>query len=326
MVYFNGCVKNMKLVVLLPAYNEEELISQTIFKIPRKITGISKVEVLVVDDGSSDKTVEMAINAGADKVISHNKNMGVGAAFMTGIRNAISMNADILVTLDADGQFPPEQISNFIVPILNKQYDVISGARFTKKIPKDYPRTKLMGNRIFSKLVSLVTGQEFQDTQTGFRAYSGDAILNISIVSEFNFAQEVIIDLVFKGFRVGEIPVNVLFDKNRKSRIVRNIFSYSYKAISTIVKSLLYHRPILAFGLLGVVLGGMGILAKLLTISGVLGFSDAFENGLIIIGIVSFMMGIFANIVFKRQAFTEKDFRLHLRDIVKTKELSESKY
>jgi len=315
----------MKLVVLLPAFNEEELISKTIFNIPKKIIGIDKIEVLVVDDGSSDKTVEMALDAGANKVISHNKNMGVGAAFMTGIRNAISMDADILVTLDADGQFPPEQISHFIVPILNKQFDVISGARFTKKIPKDYPRTKLIGNKIFSKMVSLVTGQEFKDTQTGFRAYSRDAILNISIVSEFNFAQEVIIDLVFKGFRVGEIPVNVLFDKNRKSRIVRNIFSYSYKATSTIVKSILYHRPIMTFGLFGGLLCGMGIFAKILTISGIFDFSDAFENGLIILGIVSFMMGMFANVVFKRQAFTEKDFRLHLQDIVRSKELIESK-
>ena len=124
---------------------------------------------------------------------------------------------------------------------------------------------------------------------------------------------------------MGEVPVNVLFDKNRKSRIVRNIFSYSFKATSTIVKSILYHRPIMAFGLFGGLLFGMGILAKLLTITGVFGFSDAFENGLITLGIVSLMMGIFANIVFKRQAFTEKDFRLHLHEIGKSKELTESK-
>jgi glycosyltransferase involved in cell wall biosynthesis len=301
-----------KLVVLIPAFNEEELIGKTIDDIPRKILGIKTVEVLVVDDGSSDKTVEIAMNAGADKVVSLGKNMGVASAFMTGVRNAISMKADLVVTLDADGQFPPKQVSEIIIPILNNQYDMVSGARFTKDIPKDYPKTKLIGNKLFSKMVSMVVGQKFQDTQTGFRAYNRSALLNISIISEYNFAQEVVIDLTFKKFRLGEIPVKVLFDKNRKSRIVRNIFSYSSKALSTIIRSIFYHRPLMAFGLFGAFLCAGGIFAKLLTISGTLPISDSLENGLIILGIVSFMMGLLANIVFKRQAFTEKDIRHYI--------------
>ncbi len=306
-----------KLVILLPAYNEEELIGETIKRIPRKIFGVEKVEVLVVDDGSIDKTVDMALNAGADKIVSHGKNLGVASAFMTGIRNAISMNADILVTLDADCQFPPEQISSFVLPILNNQYDVVSGARFVKEIPKSYPKTRLWGNRFFSKMVSCVTGQKFVDTQTGFRAYSRDAILNISIISEYNFAQEVLIDLVFKGFKIGEIPVEVTYDPKRKSRIVRNVFSYSYQATATILRSLLFHRPILGFGLFGAFLCSVGIIAKIFTITGILAFSDLFETSLIVLGIVSFMLGPFASVVFKRQAFTEKDLRLHLRELSK---------
>jgi len=315
-----GINQRKKLVILLPAYNEEELIGETIKRIPRKIFGIEKVEVLVVDDGSTDKTVDMALNAGADKIVSQGKNFGVASAFMTGIRNAISMNADILVTLDADCQFPPEQISSFIVPILNNQFDVVSGARFVNEIPASYPRTKLWGNRFFSKMVSWVTGQKFIDTQTGFRAYSRDAILNISIISEYNFAQEVLIDLVFKGFKIGEVPVNVTFDPKRKSKIVKNIFSYSFKATSTIVKSLLYHRPILGFGLFGAFLCGLGIIAKIFTITGILPISDLLESSLIILGIVSFMMGLFANIVFKRHAFTERELRSRLREFERFRE------
>ena len=306
-----------KLIVLIPAYNEEELIGKTISDIPRKILGIETVEILVVDDGSSDKTVEIAMNAGANKIVSLGKNMGVASAFMTGVRNAISMNADILVSIDGDGQFPPKQISEIVVPILNNQFDMISGARFTKEVPKNYPKLKLIGNKLFSKMVSLVVGQRFVDTQTGFRAYNRNALLNISIISEYNFAQEVIIDLVSKKFRVGEIPVKVLFDKNRKSRIVRNIFSYSCKAMSTIIRSVFYHRPLMAFGLFGAFLCAGGILAKLLTISGVLSISDSLETGLIILGIVSFMMGLFANTVFKRQAFTEKDIRHYIEKFSK---------
>lgn len=301
-----------KLVVLIPAYNEEELIGKTISDIPRKIFGIGTVEILVIDDGSSDKTVEVAMNAGANKVVSLGKNMGVASAFMTGVRNAISMNADIVVTLDADGQFPPKQVSEIVIPILNNQYDMVSGARFTNEVSKDYPKVKLIGNKLFSKMVSMVVNQKFVDTQTGFRAYNRNALLNISIISEYNFAQEVLIDLVFKGFRVGEIPVNVLFDKNRKSRIVRNVFSYSSKAMNTIIRSIFYHRPLMAFGLFGAFLCIGGIFAKLLTISGTLPISDSLENGLIILGIVSFMMGLLANIVFKRQAFTEKDIRHYI--------------
>lgn len=304
-----------KLVVLLPAFNEEELIGETIKRIPRKIIGIEKVEVLVIDDGSTDKTIDIAFNAGADKIISHEKNLGVASAFRTGIRNSILMNADIVVTLDADCQFPPEQISKFIVPILNNQYDVVSGARFVNEIPKSYPRTKLFGNKIFSKMVSVVTGQKFIDTQTGFRAYSKNAIMNISIISEYNFAQEVLIDLIFKGFKIGETPVEVTFDPKRKSRIVRNIVSYSYKATGTILRSLLYHRPVMGFGLFGAFLCGLGIVAKIFTITGIIPISDFLENSLIVLGIVSFMMGLFANIVFKRHAFTERELRLHMREL-----------
>lgn len=99
-------------------------------------------------------------------------------------------------------------------------------------------------------MISLITGQKFVDIQTGFRAYAGDAVLNISVISEYNFVQEVLIDLVFKGFKIIETPVELTFDKKRKSRIVRNIFSYTYKASSTILKSVLYHKPIWAFGIL----------------------------------------------------------------------------
>ena len=109
----------MKLVVLTPAYDEEKTIEKTILSIPRKISGVDKVEVLVINDGSTDNTVQMAMNGGADKIISHKNNMGVGAAFMTGIRNAISMQADLVVTLDADFQMDSNQTHDLVLPIIN---------------------------------------------------------------------------------------------------------------------------------------------------------------------------------------------------------------
>jgi len=304
----------MKLVILVPAYNEEDNIQKTILSIPRQIRGIDKIEVLVVDDGSTDKTSDIALNAGADKIVSHQRNLGVGAAFMTGIRNAIMMNADIVVTLDADSQFNSNQIPEMIVPILNQQLDLVVGSRFLNQVPIGIPKIKLIGNKIFSKIVSWLTSQKFSDSQTGFRAYSKNALLNVSIINDFTYTQEVLIDLKFKGLRIGEVPVSVRYDEKRKSRVVKNVFQYSVRALSIITRTLVFHRPIRAFGILGAILFGGGILAKILTISKVIGISAGLSTGLIILGVVAVMMGIFASMIFKRQIFAEKDMRTYLNE------------
>jgi len=311
----------MKLVVLIPAFNEAGNIENAIHKIPKKISGIDKIEILVVDDGSTDNTFDVALNAGAHKVVSHKRNQGVGATFMTGIQNAISMGADVVVTFDADSQFDPKEISELIIPIINDQWDVVIGSRFLKEKPKDIPYSKFLGNKIFSKIVSLTVDKKFTDTQTGFRAYSREALLGISVVNEFTYTQEVLIDLKFKGFKIGEIPVTVTYDNKRKSRVVKNIFNYSYRAMSIIIRTFIYHRPILVLGLLGVILCAGGIIAKIITIIKVFsgGISVSLSSGLIILGIVSIMMGMFASVVFKRQAFIERDLRHYVDEMNKDK-------
>ena len=301
----------MKLVILIPCYNEEQDIKKVIQTIPKKIRGINDVQILIVNDGSKDRTAELALNAGADKIVSHKENMGVGASFMTGIRNAISMDADIVVTIDADSQFDSNQIPELTVPILNNQLDVVVGSRFLEKTP-DIPKIKMIGNKIFSRIVSWLIGQKFTDTQSGFRAYSKEALINISIVNDFTYTQEVLIDLKFKNLRIGEMPVTVTYNEKRKSRVVKNVLDYSYRSLSIIMKTLTFHRPILSFGLLGLFLLGVGGLAKLLTIFNILSVSAGLSTGLIILGIVSIMMGIFASVVFQRQVFAERDLRHYL--------------
>lgn len=302
------------MVVLVPAFNEEENIENTIRSIPKKIFGIDEVKVLVVNDGSTDKTMDKAMNGGAYRVVSHRTNTGVGAAFMTGIRNAISMNADILVAIDADSQFDSNQIPELISPILNNQADVVIGSRFKEGKPKNIPRIKYLGNMIFTRIVSGLVQQKFTDTQTGFRAYSKKALLNISVVNDFTYTQEVLIDLKFKGLQITEVPITVKYDDKRKSRVVKNIYSYSSKVLAIITRTLVFHRPMFSFAILsGIFLGG-GILAKLLTISSILVVNQSLSTGIIILGGVSFMMGVFATVVFRRQAFAEKDLRHYLEN------------
>ena len=247
----------MKLVVLIPAYNEEENIEKVVRSIPKKIIGVNDIKILVVNDGSTDKTMDMAMNGGAYRVVSHKRNSGVGAAFMTGIRNAITMNADILVAVDADSQFDSNQISELISPIINNQADVVIGSRFQGEKPKNIPRIKYLGNKIFTKIVSSVVQQKFTDTQTGFRAYSREALLNVSVVNDFTYTQEVLIDLKFKGMQIAEVPVSVKYNDNRKSRVVKNIFNYSAKALAIIARTLVYHRPMFAFNILGGIFVGL---------------------------------------------------------------------
>lgn len=302
------------MVVLVPAFNEEENIENTIRSIPKKIFGIDEVKVLVVNDGSTDKTMDKAMNGGAYRVVSHRTNTGVGAAFMTGIRNAISMNADILVAIDADSQFDSNQIPELISPILNNQADVVIGSRFKEGKPKNIPRIKYLGNMIFTRIVSGLVQQKFTDTQTGFRAYSKKALLNISVVNDFTYTQEVLIDLKFKGLQITEVPITVKYDDKRKSRVVKNIYSYSSKVLAIITRTLVYHRPMFSFAILSAIFLGGGILAKLLTISSIFVVNQSLSTGIIILGGVSFMMGVFATVVFRRQAFAEKDLRHYLEN------------
>jgi len=302
------------------AYNEEDLIEKTILKIPRKIPGIDRVEILVINDGSSDRTVDFAMNAGADKIVSHKSNMGVGAGFMTGVRNAIAMNADIVVTVDADGEANIDQLSDLINPILNNQFDVVVGTRFWKNSPSNFKKINYYGNKIFTSLVSFVAGRKFTDTQTGYRAYSQDAISSISIISDFTYTQEVLLDLHFKGFRIGETPIT--FVGRKDSRLVKSIPRYTYRSLSIVIRTLVFHRPIMAFGLFAALLSGTGIGAKLLkrAFPESLHVDPTLTSGLILLGAITFILGIFGSIIFKRQAITEKDFLERLKKLNAFKE------
>jgi len=240
----------MKLVVTLPAYNEAKTIADVIHQIPRDIKGIDQVEVIVIDDGSVDSTVQISKNAGAE-VVSHHENMGVGTAFSTGIQVALERGADIIITIDADGQFNPHDIPTLIEPILKGEADFTTASRFLDPhLVPDMPRIKIFGNRIFTKIVNYLTNQNFKDTQCGFRAYTKDTAIRLVLFGKFTYTQEVFLDIAKQNLRIVEVPLKVKGQRVGKSRVVSNIFSYGIKALIIILRSVRDYKPLAFFGII----------------------------------------------------------------------------
>lgn len=195
-----------KVIVFLPAYNEEESIGEVIENIPRRFAGAELVEVLVIDDGSTDRTVSEARKAGADHIISFEKNRGLGAAVRKGIEECYNMGADVGVMIDADGEYPACQIPDLVKPILNGETDYTMGSRFMGTI-RGMKFHRRMGNYFFTILQTLLLRKWLYDGQSGMRAFSRQVLKHAEIIHDYNYAQVLTLNLVRKGFRVLEVPI-----------------------------------------------------------------------------------------------------------------------
>lgn len=244
----------MKLVVNLPAYNEEEEIAETIKKIPRQIDGIDEVFVQVIDDGSKDKTVEAARQAGADFVFSHQINRGIGITFRTSVGKALGNGADIMVNMDADGQFNPADIPKLIKPILENEADMVSADRFGEHKAKDMPVIKYFLNRFAAWIIGKFLNHKINDLTCGFRAYNRETLLRLSLPGNFTYTQEVIIDAIGKNLKVKWIPVEVIYFPERKSRVVKSVYSYVSNSLKIILKAVRDVRPMKFFGIPALIL------------------------------------------------------------------------
>ena len=246
----------MKLVVTIPAYNEEKTLGKVISEIPKKIKGISKIEVLVINDGSIDKTVQVARKAGA-VILTNKSNMGLARTFKKGLEKALEMGADIIVNTDADLQYNQKQIPALIKPILDSKADIVLGSRFKGWI-ESMPFQKKLGNKIATWAVRQVSGIPVSDAQTGFRAFTREATAKMNIQSQHTYTQETIIQAAFKGLTIKEIPID--FRKRAdNSRLISNIFSYGKRAALTVFTGYLNYKPLKVFGAIGVIffLGGL---------------------------------------------------------------------
>lgn len=303
----------MKIVVMIPAYGEEAMIGQVVKEIPRNCA--QKVEVLVINDGSRDRTAEVAKQAGADKVISHKTNMGLGITFKDGINEALKMGADIIVNIDADGQFNPQDIPRLIQPIIDKQADMVTCSRFLNpKLIPEMPKMKIIGNKFFSKLLNLFLHKNYHDTQCGFRAYSQEAALNLTLFGKYTYTQEVFIDLIKKNFRIKEIACVVKGERKGRSRLVKGIISYGLKALLIIIRSIRDYEPLKFFGLTGFVLFSLGVLSSLVLFIRFLVVSkyDPYMSivylniFLVVIGFLFIILGLIADMLDRNRQLQEE--------------------
>jgi len=241
--------KTSLLVVTIPAFDEAGTIVDVIRRIPRDIRRISKVDVVVIDDGSTDETAELAAQAGA-KVVSFSHNKGLGAAFGQALRTALALGADIIVNIDADGQFNPEDIATLISPIMDGKADMVTASRFADPdLVPEMPWIKKWGNGKVADIVNKLTGQSLCDVSCGFRAYSRDAALRATLLGGHTYTHEVILDLAFRGLRIIEIPIKVIgVRKVGKSKVAGNLWEYGWNSLIIILRAFRDYRPMHVFG------------------------------------------------------------------------------
>jgi glycosyltransferase involved in cell wall biosynthesis len=292
----------MKVIVQIPCYNEEATLPQTIADVPRRIDGIDRVEVLVVDDGSSDDTAGAARRAGADHVVRHTRNRGLARAFRTGVDTCLALGADILVNTDADNQYAGSAIPELIRPILEGRADIVIGDRGTGRLPH-FSRSKRRLQRIGSFVVRRLSGTSVPDTVSGFRALSRAAALRLNVVSSFSYTIEMLIQAGNERMAVASVPVPVN-PQTRESRLFRSVPQFLLQSLRTMIRTYTMYKPLRVFTALGLALALLGALP----VARFLYFYVQGQGGghvqslvlggvLLVFGFVSLLVGLVADLI-----------------------------
>lgn len=243
-------------MVVIPAFNEEKTIGKVIKEIPTQIPSIDKIDVIVIDDGSSDNTAKVSQQAGAT-VTSFNQNKGRAKAVAEGFRRFLDSDSDILVLTDADNQYDSKEIPVIVEPIVTKKADMVLGDRQIKSLDHMKFGNKV-GNRLVTKTLSSLINMDISDGQSGFRAYTKETVAKLQIFSNYTFTQETLIETKFKGLKMVNVPIT--FRKRAdKSRLISNIFSYAFKTVTIVASTIVYYKAVKFFGILSAILFSIGI-------------------------------------------------------------------
>jgi glycosyltransferase involved in cell wall biosynthesis len=230
----------MKLVIQIPCYNEQECLPLTLESLPRQVDGFDEVEWLVIDDGSTDDTVQVATRHCAH-VVSHTHNKGLAQAFMTGLEACLRLGADVIINTDADNQYDATCIPDLVRPILEGKADIVVGARPIEHI-QHFSVVKKMLQKLGSFVVRMASGTQIPDAPSGFRAISREAALRTNVFSDYTYTLETIIQAGQKNMAICSVPVRVNKDL-RPSRLVKSVFMYVCRSLITIIRIFVVYRP-----------------------------------------------------------------------------------
>jgi glycosyltransferase involved in cell wall biosynthesis len=245
-------MKKVKVIVQIPCYNEEGSLPDVLRDMPKAIPGVDGLETLVIDDGSTDNTVEVARSLGVDHIVRHNGNRGLAAAFQTGLDACLRLGADIIVNTDGDNQYPQAMIPDLVAPILRGEADMVVGDRQVTQIEHFSPVKKVL-QVMGSWVVRQASGTRVPDAPSGFRALSREAALRLNVITNYTYTLETIVQAGKKNIKIASVPVTTN-KVTRPSRLVRGIFDYVKKSGATIVRLYALYEPLKVFFYIGLVL------------------------------------------------------------------------
>jgi glycosyltransferase involved in cell wall biosynthesis len=248
----------VKLVVQIPCLNEEETLPVVLASIPGEIPGIDDIIVLVVDDGSTDRTVEVARAHGVGEFVHHARNQGLGRSFHDGVARALELGADIVVNTDGDNQYPQERISDLVQPIVAGTADVVIADRQVQQIAHFSPLKKAL-QKLGSRVVNKAAGTDLADAASGFRAYSRESLMLLNTVTRFSYCMETIIQAGNKKLKIDSIPI-VTNPKTRESRLFGSMAEHVVKSAGAIIRAFIMYKPYLIFTWIAAFFGILGVI------------------------------------------------------------------
>ncbi len=309
----------MKLVINIPCYNEEKTLPLVLRELPKKINGISKIEVQIVDDGSKDKTAEIAQRFGCI-VIKHKKNKGLGEAFRTGVEAALERGCDIFVNTDADNQYPSRYIIRLVQPIIENKADMVIGDRRPWKV-KHFSPIKRFFQYIGNAITRRIAETKVPDTVSGFRAYSKEALMKLNVTTKFSYCLDTIVQASKKGLKIVSTSIETN-PATRKSRLFKNIFQHMKKSAANIIRVYVIYEPFKTFLYISFLffVPGIILLLRFLYYYFFIGSAGKIQSLIIaaiffILGSVMFALGVLADLIGVNRRLIEEELYLKKKEV-----------